>query len=135
MRNLPAFVNRHTGKCYAALRIIVGLLFACHGAQKLFGVLGGTILIHNPKGLIAGLIELAAGVLVALGFYARAAAFLASGEMAVAYFMVCASQSFWPIANGGEMAVLYCFVFLYIFFRGSGWWSVDSLRHGSHESV
>ena len=135
MQNLPAFVNRHTGKCYAALRIIVGLLFACHGAQKLFGVLGGTIAIHRPLGLAAGLIEFVAGVLIALGFYVRAAAFLASGEMAVAYFMVCASQSFWPIANGGEMTVLYCFVFLYIFFHGSGRWSVDSLHHSGHESV
>ncbi len=126
---------RHSGKCYAILRIIVGLLFTCHGAQKLFGVLGGTIAVHRPLGLAAGLIEFVAGVLVALGFYGRAAAFLASGEMAVAYFMVCASRSFWPIANGGEMAVLYCFAFLYIFFHGSGLWSLDSLRNRSHETV
>jgi putative oxidoreductase len=131
----PVFLTRHSGKCYAVVRIIVGLLFACHGAQKLFGVLGGTIAIHRPMGLAAGLIEFVAGVLVALGFYGRAAAFLASGEMAVAYFMVCASRSFWPIANGGETALLYCFVFLYIFFHGSGLWSLDSLRRDSHESV
>jgi putative oxidoreductase len=124
---LLAALTRHSGKCYATLRIIVGLLFTCHGAQKLFGVLGGTIAIHKPIGLAAGLIEFVAGALVAFGFCARAAAFLASGEMAVAYFMVCASSSFWPIANGGEMAVLYCFVFLYISFRGSGLWSLDSL--------
>ena len=116
-------------------RIIVGLLFACHGAQKLFGVLGGTIAIHRPLGLAAGLIEFVAGVLVAFGFYGRAAAFLASGEMAAAYFIACASRSFWPIANGGETAVLYCFAFLYIFFHGSGLWSLDSLRHGSDESA
>jgi putative oxidoreductase len=135
MQRAEVFLARHSGKCYAIVRIIVGLLFACHGAQKLFGVLGGTVAIHRPIGLAAGLIEFGAGVLVALGFYGRAAAFLASGEMAVAYFMACASRSAWPIVNGGEMAVLYCFVFLYIFFHGSGPWSVDSLRCGSHESV
>jgi putative oxidoreductase len=128
MQRSSAFLTRNSEKCFALLRIIVGLLFACHGAQKLFGVMGGRIAIHSPIGLAAGLIEFGAGVLVALGFYGRAAAFLASGEMAVAYFMACASQSFWPIANGGEMAVLYCFVFLYMFFHGSGLWSLDSLR-------
>jgi len=70
----------------------VGLLFACHGAQKLFGALGGRIAIHSPLRLAAGLIEFVAGGLVAVGFCGRAAAFLASGEMAVAYFMVCAGR-------------------------------------------
>ena len=135
MRRPPELLTRYSGKCYAIVRGIVGLLFACHGAQKLFGVLGGTVAIHRPLGLAAGLIEFVAGALVALGFYGRAAAFLASGEMAVAYFMVCASGGFWPIANGGETAVLYCFVFLYIFFHGSGSWSLDSFRHGSDETV
>jgi putative oxidoreductase len=133
MQHPPVILTRHTGKSYAILRIIVGLLFACHGAQKLFGVLGGTLAIHRPLGLAAGLIEFGAGVLVALGLLGRAAAFLASGEMAVAYFMACAGRGFWPIANGGETAVLYCFVFLYIVFHGSGSWSLDSFRHGSHE--
>ena len=135
MGHPPLFFARYSGKCYAILRIIVGLLFACHGAQKLFGVLGGTVAIHKPLGLAAGLIEFVAGALVGLGFCARAAAFLASGEMAVAYFMACASRGFWPIANGGETTVLYCFVFLCIFFHGSGFWSLDSLRNRSHESV
>jgi putative oxidoreductase len=135
MNKPPAFLRRHSENCYAILRIIVGLLLACHGAQKLFGVLGGTIAIHRPVGLAAGLIEFAAGILVAFGFYASAAAFLASGEMAVAYFMVSASRGFWPIANGGEMAVLYCFVFLYIFFHGSDSWSLDALRRTSHDAA
>src|ERR1017187_4935927 len=135
MRRPPVLLTRHSGKCYAILRIIVGLLFACHGAQKLFGVLGGTIAIHRPMGLAAGLIEFVASALVAFGFDGRAAGLLASGEMAVAYFMVCASRGFWPVANGGETAVLYCFVFLYIFFHGSGSWSFDSLRRGIHESI
>ena len=103
MQRSSAFLARSSEKCYALLRIIVGLLFACHGAQKLFGLMGGRLAIHSSIGLAAGLIEFVAGVLVAFGFCARAAAFLASGEMAVAYFMVCASQSLWPIANGGEM--------------------------------
>jgi putative oxidoreductase len=123
------FLERHSAKCYGLLRIIIGLLFACHGAQKLFGVLGGTVAIHTSLGLAAGLIELVAGLLVALGFYARPAAFLASGEMAVDYFTVSASRGVWPIANGGEVAVLYCFIFLYVFFHGSDAWSIDFLRH------
>ena len=113
----------------------MGLLFACHGAQKLFGVLGGRIAIHSPLRLAAGLIEFVAGGLVAVGFCGRAAAFLASGEMAVAYFMVCAGRGFSPITNGGETAVLYCFVFLYIFFHGSGLWSLDALWRRAHDTV
>ena len=128
-------LGRFSPQLYAVMRIVVGLLFACHGAQKLFGVLGGRVAIHSPLGLGAGLIEFVAGILVALGFYGRGAAFLASGEMGVAYFMACASRSFWPIINGGEMAVLYCFVFLYIFFHGSGSWSLDSLRRDRAELV
>jgi putative oxidoreductase len=117
--------------------MVVGVLFACHGAQKLFGVLGGRIAIHTALGLTAGLIEFVGGILVALGFYGRTAAFIMSGEMAVAYFMACAGQGFWPITNGGEAAVLYCFAFLYVFFHGSGPWSVDSLirRKGSQDAV
>jgi putative oxidoreductase len=135
MERLPILLTRHSGKCYAVLRIIIGLLFACHGAQKLFGVLGGRIAVHSLTGLVAGLIELGGGILVALGFCVRTAAFIACGEMAVAYFMVCASRGFWPITNGGEMAVVYCFVFFYIFFQGSGLWSLDSLWNRNHESL
>jgi putative oxidoreductase len=131
----PSLLPRRGDKCYTVVRIVVGLLFACHGAQKLFGVLGGTVAIHRPIGLTAGLIEFLGGLLVAVGLHARAAAFIASGEMAVAYFMASASRSFWPIANGGEMAVLYCFVFFYIFFRGAGAWSIDALRRGEHAGL
>jgi putative oxidoreductase len=134
MRSPPVFLTRHNGKCYAILRIIVGLLFACHGAQKLFGVLGGRIAIHSPLRLAAGLIEFVAGTFVAVGFCGRAAAFLASGEMAVAYFMVCAARLL-AYTNGGETAVLYCFVFLYVFFHGSGLWSLDALWRRTHETV
>src|SRR5687767_6156591 len=107
------------------MRLVVGLLFACHGAQKLFGALGGTQMTDNPKMLVAGIIEFAGGLLIALGLQASFAAFLASGQMAFAYFSVHAPGGFWPILNKGELAVLYCFVFLYIASRGSGRYSVD----------
>jgi putative oxidoreductase len=125
---MRSFLSNHTGKCYAVLRIVAGLLFACHGAQKLFGVLGAQSEIHDPEGLVAGVIEFGGGMLIAAGLFTRIAAFLTSGEMAVAYFKAHASRSFWPILSHGELAVLYCFVFLYIVFRGGGEWSLDSLR-------
>jgi len=81
----------------------------------------------NTLGLVSGWIELVCGFSVALGLFTRVGAFFASGEMAVAYFWFSASRGFFPIANGGEAAVFYCFVFFYIFFRGPGTWSVDSL--------
>ena len=124
-------MNRWLGKyselLYAVTRLVIGLLFACHGAQKLFGVLGGGSQLSNPMMLAAGVIELAGGLLVALGLWASYAAFIASGQMAVAYFMVHAPGGFWPIQNKGELAVLYCFVFLFIASRGSGRWSVDGI--------
>ena len=125
---MNAFLHRHAGKAYAILRSVTGFLFACHGAQKLFGVLGGQSEIHDPEGLVAGLVEFAGGILVALGLFTRFAAFVTSGEMAVAYFKAHASRGLWPILNHGEMAVLYCFVFLYICFHGPGQWSIDTMR-------
>jgi putative oxidoreductase len=123
---MPAFLHRHTDITYALLRFVAGMMFACHGAQKLFGVLGGqAVPLQSLMGL-AGVIELVGGILVALGFFAGWAAFVSSGEMAAAYFMAHAPQGLWPIVNKGELAVLYCFVFLYIASRGSGAWSVDS---------
>jgi putative oxidoreductase len=111
---------------YPAVRIVVGFLFACHGAQKLLGVLGSQPEIHDPEGLVAGLVEFFGGSLVALGLGARVAAFLASGEMAVAYFKAHAPRGFWPILNGGEKAVFYCFFFLYVAARGPGPMALDS---------
>ncbi|MGZ4855246.1 MAG: DoxX family protein [Candidatus Angelobacter sp.] len=109
---------------YAALRIVFGFLFACHGASKVFGVLGG----HKPHDVLswtsAG-IELVGGVLILIGLLTYLAAFLASGEMAVAYFMVHQPQGMLPISNGGERAVIYCFVALFIACRGAGKWGVD----------
>jgi putative oxidoreductase len=112
------------GPAYFLLRVVSGLLFACHGAQKLLGVLGGQ---QPPTGSLpwfAGIIELVGGTMIAIGAYTSPVAFLASGEMAVAYFKAHAPRGFWPIQNGGELAVLYCFLFLYISTRGTGRWGV-----------
>jgi putative oxidoreductase len=109
---------------YAALRIVFGFLFACHGVTKVFAVLGG----HKPHSVLdwtgAG-IELVCGVLILIGLLTPLAAFLASGEMAVAYFMVHQPRGMLPIKNGGELAVIYCFVALYIACRGAGKWGMD----------
>ncbi len=116
---------------YAVTRVVVGVLFACHGAQKLFGALGGQSQLGNPLMVTAGVIELGGGLLVALGLFAGWAAFLASGLMAAAYFMAHASGGFWPIVNKGELAVVYCFVFLYIAARGAGRFSLDAVLRKS----
>jgi putative oxidoreductase len=124
---MDRWLGRHTERLYAIFRVITGILFACHGAQKLFGALGGTAMTSNPMMLAAGLIEFGGGLLIALGLFTSWAAFLASGEMAVAYFMVHAKGGFWPIVNKGELAVVYCFLFLYIAARGSGPYGVDAM--------
>jgi putative oxidoreductase len=108
------------------MRFILGALFACHGAQKLFGAFGEPA-SSKPLMIAGGVIELLAGVLIAFGLMARAAAFIASGEMAVAYFISHAPKGFWPIANGGERAVLYCFAFLFISAYGGGLYSLDTV--------
>jgi len=113
---------------YALLRIVAGLLFAQHGAQKLFGALGGKpVELMSQMGL-AGVIEFVGGLMIALGLFTSPVAFLASGQMAVAYFQAHAPRGFWPIANGGEAAALFCFVFLYFAAAGSGKWSIDAIR-------
>jgi putative oxidoreductase len=111
---------------YAITRIVVGGLFAVHGAQKLFGVVGGQVQPLASMMGTAGIIELTCGLLVMIGLFGGIAAFIASGEMAVAYFMVHAPQGFWPVQNQGEPAALYCFAFLFIAAKGSGIWSLDS---------
>lgn len=123
---MDRWLGRHAERLFALLRIVAGLLYACHGAQKLFGALGGTAMTSNPMMLAAGIIEFGGGLLIALGLFASWAAFIASGQMAVAYFMVHAKGGFWPIINKGELAVVYCFLFLYIAARGSGPYSVDA---------
>ncbi len=122
---MQPILGKVEGLVYGAFRIVTGALLACHGLQKIFGLLGGHAQTHDPKMLAAGLIELVGGGLVALGLGASIAAFVASGEMAAAYFMVHAPRGPWPIQNGGELAVAYCFAFLYIAARGSGSLSLD----------
>jgi putative oxidoreductase len=123
---MHAPLGRYSDIAYALMRLIVGALVACHGAQKVFGVLGGQSAPLASLMGVAGIIELVGGLLVALGLFAGWAAFIVSGLMAVAYFMAHASGGFWPIMNHGELAVAYCFVFLYISSRGSGAWSLDA---------
>ena len=115
--------------CYPAS--VAGFLFLLHGVQKLFPVLGtdDTVDLLSRLGL-AGLIELFGGGLITLGLFTPWVAFVASGEMASAYFMAHYPGGFWPISNGGEPAVLYCFVFLYFATRGSGAWSLDRVIWG-----
>lgn len=118
-------------QAYALLRIIVGLLFFCHGAQKVFGLFGGINGAPAPLASlfgVAGILELILGALVTVGWLAGYAAFVASGEMAAAYFVVHFPQGFWPIQNGGEEAVFYCFAFLYMATQGAGIWSIDGAK-------
>ncbi len=124
---MERILGRFTGQIYALLRIVAGLLFACHGAQKLLGVMGGNQVDYMSMMGLAGFIELIGGLLIAIGFLTGYAAILASGEMAAAYFMAHAPKGGVPIQNGGELAVLYCFLFFYIAARGGGVWSVDSM--------
>jgi len=113
------------------LRIVAGLLFLAHGTQKFLYFpegerAGGGWALNNP-GAFAGIIEIVCGLLIVIGLLTRPAAFLASGTMAVAYWMAHAPQNFFPINNGGDAAILFCFVFLYIVFAGPGAWSVDNV--------
>jgi putative oxidoreductase len=114
------------------LRVIVGLTFSCHGAQKLFGLFGG-MGGHGAKAAflsllwVAGILETFGGLLIILGLFTRPVAIILCGEMAVAYFKMHAPRGFWPILNMGELAVVYCFVFLYFFAAGPGPLSLDSL--------
>ena len=113
---------------YTLLRIASGLLCAAHGAQKLFGALGGRPAELVSQMGLAGVIEFIGGLMIALGLFTSPVAFLASGQMAVAYFQAHAPRGMWPIMNGGELAALFCFVFLYVAAAGSGKWSIDSIR-------
>ena len=112
----------------SVLRIVAALLFIEHGTQKLFGfpIAGPPVL--SPMLMLAAGIEAIGGLLLLIGLFTRPVAFILSGEMAVAYFMVHATRGMYPAANGGDAAVLYCFVFLYLAVAGGGLWSVDATR-------
>jgi putative oxidoreductase len=114
------------------LRIVAGFLFLQHGTDKLFGWPSGGPTVHLGSLLgLAGVIESVGGSLILLGLFTRVAAFITSGEMAVAFFKVHLPQAFLPIKSHGELAVMFCFVFLYIAAAGPGPLSIDALRGGS----
>ena len=121
------FLDNYQEQAYALLRITAGFMFLLHGTQKFFNFPQ-----QYPYGelgflsIAAGSIELIGGVLIILGLTTRGAAYLCSGTMAVAYWLVHGTKSFYPLINGGELAALYCFIFLFIACKGSGIWSMDN---------
>ncbi len=123
---MASFMKDYQPQTYAALRIVSGFFFLCHGGAKLFA-----FPVPPPSGApavityTAGPIELVGGALLILGLYTRWTAFICSGTMAAAYWMAHGTNALFPIANGGELAAIYTFVFLYIAARGPGIWSLD----------
>ncbi|MFE4591004.1 DoxX family protein [Streptomyces laurentii] len=133
MRTLTSSLNRAHPYALGLFRIVIGLLFACHGAAPLFGVLGGahgggTLAAWTWPGWYAAVIQLVGGALVLLGLGTRTAAFVASGSMAYAYFSVHQAGALFPLQNGGEDAALFCWAFLLLVFSGPGALALDGLR-------
>ena len=136
MANSDSFFARWEPRALSVLRVVTAFLFMAHGAQKLFAVLTFPTKPGDPApapaamftlNWTAGVLELFGGLLIFLGLFTRPVAFILSGLMAVAYFMGHAPAGFWPLLNKGEMAVLYCFVFLFLSVAGGGEWSLDRL--------
>ncbi len=133
MVNMAIFsrLNQWAGEMLSVLRIMAGLLFLEHGMQKFLsfppGEHAGSGWALAGPGDYAGIVELFAGLLIALGLFTRPAAFIASGTMAVAYFLAHATRGFFPVNNQGDAAILYAFVFLYFVFAGGGPWSLDAI--------
>jgi putative oxidoreductase len=125
---MKTFMSRYNSQVYALMRIVTGFLFLWHGAQKLFNFPSGM-----PGGVpafiiyVAGPIEFFGGILIMIGLLTHWAAFITSGQMAVAYWMAHGTKALLPLQNNGELAVLYCFVFLFIAAQGGGIWSIDAL--------
>jgi putative oxidoreductase len=119
--------ERYSSYTYALLRIVFGFLWIFHGLQK-YGALGGDPIEMASLRGVAGIIEIVAGALIMVGLFTRPAAFIASGQMACAFFISHFPRAVLPIQNGGELAVLFCFAFLYIASRGPGRWSLDARR-------
>jgi len=126
----PKSLSNWTPYALAVLRIVAGLIFLEHGTQKLLGFPSGERAFVDAMTLSwwAGVFELILGALITLGLFTRVAAFIAAGEMAFAYWIAHAPQNFFPVNNGGDAAILYCFVFLFLVFAGPGRWSIDAWR-------
>lgn len=126
---MPKFMTRFEPEAYALLRMVSGFMFCFHGVQKILGLFGGMVQPLGSQMWVGGIIELVGGFCVMIGLRTRLAAFITSGMMAVAYFQFHwkfqMGEQFLPGVNKGEMAVLYCFVFLLIAARGAGQWAVD----------
>jgi putative oxidoreductase len=125
---MKSTLNRLAPTVLSAARAMAGAIFLAHGTQKILGFPASD---GGPEAFtpawIAGVIELVCGALIAIGLQTRLAAFIASGTMAAAYFMAHAPRDFYPVNNGGDAAILYCFFFFYLVFAGPGPWSVDAL--------
>lgn len=118
------FLDSYQDQTYALFRIVTGFLFLWHGTQKLFGFPSAFEWPMNPMMYAAGGIETLGGLLVMIGLFTRPAAFICSGTMAAAYWMAHGTKTFFPLLNGGELAALYCFAFLFIASRGTGIWGL-----------
>jgi len=121
-------VAKYQNVVHGLTRIVIGFLFFTHGAQKLFGWFGaeGTVELLSRFG-IAGVLEVVGGLMTVAGLFTRPVAFVLSGQMAVAYFWIHAQNGIWPWANGGELAAIYCWIFLFFATAGGGSFSVDSV--------
>ncbi len=128
---MERYLGLYAPYLYAILRIVAGLMFAMHGTQKLFGWPGENPPRGDAVGIIAGVVELGGGVLIAIGLFAGWAAFIAAGLMAVAYFWRHQPDGLYPLLNRGELAVLYCFLWLFVAAHGPGVWSVEGKRDRS----
>ena len=129
-------LSAYAPQALAILRIVTALLFIEHGSMKLLGFPPSDFSpAFGSLMWFAGALEIVGGTLVLVGLFARPAAFLLSGEMAVAYWMAHASHGFFPVLNGGEAAILFCFVFLYVFVAGPGAWSLDAGRRPATVAV
>ena len=138
MPNLDSFYSAWTPRLLSVLRIITGFLFIAHGAQKLFNYPASAQNAAAPLMSFmgfAGLLEFGGGLLILLGLFTRPTAFILSGMMAVAYFMAHAPGGFLPLVNKGELAVLYCFIFLFLAVAGGGTWSLDNLLRSGNISA
>ena len=133
MPAIDSFLATWSPRVLSILRIIVGLLFLEHGTSKYLSLPVSQMTGVAPTSLsgINGMIEIVGGVLLVLGLFTRPVAFILAGDMAVAYFIAHGSRGFFPLLNGGELAIVYCFVFLYLAVAGGGEWSVDHLRAAS----